>query len=112
MSKRIELSRSFLYTLAHSSAKRRKLLLSNATKAELNALFEICLNVIRGNLPLDPTTFKKFRRERKVIETLSNRSVPLKTKQKIVNQKGGFIGKLALFALPLLADVASKLLKK
>ena len=44
----------FLHLLARSSAKRRKFLLKQATKEELASLFEICLNILRGNLPLTP----------------------------------------------------------
>ena len=108
MNKRLEQCSLFLKTLSNSGAARRKFLLRNASKAELHGLFELCLNIIRGNLPLDQNTFKAFKRQRKTIEALGNKRVSLKAKKRIINQKGGFLGKLAIFALPLLTDLLSR----
>ena len=105
MSTRVEITKAFIHTLANSSPRRRNLLLRNATRAELNGLFELCLNLLRGTFNLNPTTLSEFRKNRKTIEALSNRSVPRKHKKKIINQNGGFIEKLAVFALPLLTNI-------
>ena len=64
MSKRLQMNESFLHLLARSSAKRRKFLLKQATKEELASLFEICLNILRGNLPLSPHMHTQLKRER------------------------------------------------
>lgn len=108
MSKRLEITSTFIKTLVGSSPARRKFLLRHATKTELDGLFEICLNLLRGNLPLDTKTFKAFKRQRKIIEALGDKRVALRTKKQIINQKGGFVGKLAIFALPLLTDLISR----
>lgn len=112
MSKRLSIATAFITTLAHSTPTRRRYLLRHATKAELNGLFEVCLNLLRGNLQINSTTLKAFKRQRKTIEALSNKRVALKTKKAIINQKGGFIGKLAIFALPLLTDLISRAITK
>ena len=113
MTKRLKLTEQFVKTLARSSPHTRKTLLRSATNAQLKGLCELCLNILHGNLPLDTATFQRFKRNRKVIEDLSNRRIPLYKKRDIINQKGGFLGTLATFAIPLLAQViASKLQKR
>lgn len=112
MSKRLEIACAFIKSLANSSLARRKFLLRHATTAELKGLCEICMNLKRGRIPLDSNTFKSFKRQRKTITALANKRVSLKKKKELVNQKGGFIGKLAIFALPLLTDIIARQIQK
>ena len=95
--------------LSRSSAKRRKALIKQATREELATLFEICFNILRGNLPLNTYMKKKLKRERHTLRTLADKKVSLQRKKKVANQKGGFLGTVASIALPL---IASLLLKK
>lgn len=95
--------------LSRSSAKRRKALIKQATREELATLFEICFNILRGNLPLNSYMKKKLKRERHTLRTLADKKVSLQRKKKVANQKGGFLGTVASIALPL---IASLLLKK
>lgn len=113
MTTRLELTEAFIYALAKSSPRRRKVLLKHASNKELKGLFELCLNIIRGNLPIDHSTFQRLKRHKKVIETLGNRRVPIFKKRELINQRGGFLGQLAAFALPLITHlIASKLRKR
>lgn len=113
MSTRLEMTDAFVKVLAKSNPRQRKVLLKGASKEQLKGLFELCLNIIRGNLPMNSTDFRRLKRNRKTIEALANRRIPLYKKREIINQKGGFLGQLATFAVPLLAHVlASKLKKK
>ncbi len=112
MTKRLEVTEAFIYALAKSSPRRRKVLLKHASNEELKGLFELCLNIIRGNLPIDHIAFQRLKRHKKVLETLGNRRIPLYKKREIVNQKGGFLGQLAAFALPLLTHLLSSGLRK
>ena len=108
MSKRLRTNQPFLHLLARSSAKRRKSLLKQATKDELATLFEICLNILRGNIPLNSYMHKKLKKEQKTLRTLADKKISLKRKKKVVNQKGGFLGAVAGLALPLLAQILLK----
>ena len=108
MSKSLRMNEPFLHLLARSSAKRPKLLLKRATKEELASLFEICLNILRGNLPLSRLMHKKLKRERITLRKLADKKISLKQKKKVNNQKGGFLGTIASIALPLLAQILSK----
>jgi outer membrane lipopolysaccharide assembly protein LptE/RlpB len=108
MSKRLQNNQPFLHLLSRSSAKRRKALVKQATKDELAALFEICFNILRGNVPLNSYMKKKLKRERKTLRVLSDKKLSLQAKKKVVNQKGGFLGTIASIALPLLASLLLK----
>lgn len=108
MSKALKNSESYLRLLAKSNGKRRKVLLDQATREELKSLCEICLNILKGNLPLDNRNFKHLKRNRQTIKLLANSKVPIKIKRQALNQKGGFLGNIASIALPLLVSLFSK----
>lgn len=108
MSTRIKANTPFLHLLARSGPKRRKNLLKQATKEELSAIFEICLNILRGNLNIKGKDYTKLKRQRQLIRKLADKKVSVKQKKVLVNQKGGFIGTLAAVALPALAKVLLK----
>lgn len=108
MPTRLRNSQPFLQLLARSSAKRRKALLKQITKEELAALFEICFNILRGNIPLNSYMRKKLIRERHTLRTLADKKISLNRKKKLINQKGGFLGTVASLALPLLASLLLK----
>ena len=108
MSKRLRMNEPFLHLLARSIAKRRKFLLKQATKEELASLFEICLNILHGNLPLSPHMHKQLKRERNTLRKFPDKKISLKHKRKVINQKGGFLGTIASIVLPLLAQILSK----
>ena len=101
----LKASEPFLNLPARSSAKRRKALLSQVTRNELKSLCEICLNILKGNIPLDDKTFHKLKRYKSKLRTLADKKTPLAEKKKIVNQHGGFVGTVAAIALPLLASL-------
>ena len=111
MKGRLELTESFVYLLAKATPKRRKVLLRNASNAELRSLCELCLNVIKGHLPLNKNAFHRLKRHRKTLETLANKRMPMKEKRQFINQKGGIIGQLATIALPLLTHLITRKLK-
>ena len=102
---RLEMTENFAYKLAESTRKERKKLLKNATEEQLKGLFEICLNVIRGNLTMKPVEFQRFKRRKNTLTALASKKVPMYKKRRIVNQKGGFLSSVATFALPLLAQL-------
>jgi hypothetical protein len=108
MSKRLQKNQPFLHLLARSSAKRRKKLLQQATKEELTTLFEICLNILRGHLPLTPQLHRKFKKEQNTMRKLADKKVSIGYKKKLINQKGGFLGGLAAITLPILAQLFAK----
>ena len=57
MATRLEITENFASKLADISRKERKKLLKNASEEQLKGLFEICLNIIRGNVPMEKSDF-------------------------------------------------------
>lgn len=114
MSKRLAITEAFLRLLAHSSTQKRKLLLAGATNEQFKGLLEVCLNLLRGNLPLGVKDKTKFRRNRHLIRSLANKRISIKKKREFLNQRGGaaFVGSLATFALPLLAQLIASGVKR
>ena len=112
MYKRLLAQEPFLRLLASSNPKRRKLLLQHATKEELKTLFEICLNIIKKNIPLKQDQFKKLNRYKSLVRELGSKRVTLKRKNQLIHQKGGAIGAVvgtvANLVLPLLASLLRK----
>lgn len=108
MSTRIKANTPFLHLLARSGTRRRKNLLKQATKEELSSLFEICLNILRGNIPVKGKDYEKLKQQRHLIRELANKRVSIKQKKKLINQKGGFIGSLVAIALPVLTQLLRK----
>ena len=105
MATRLEITKDFAYKLAKSTRKERKALLKNATEERLKGLFEICLNMQRGNLPMEQVAFQRFKRHRNTLKALASKNVPMYKKRKVMNQKGGFLSSVAAFALPLLTQL-------
>ena len=111
MNKKLLAQEPFLRLLARSGSKRRKRLLQQAPKDELTSLFEICLNIIRGNIPLNSTHYKKLKRHRTLLRTLGDKSVSLQRKKRLVNQKGGAIGTVVGTIASLVLPLLSRLIK-
>ena len=111
MDKRLLAQEPFLRSLTRSSPKRRKLLLQQATKDELTVLFEICLNILKGNIPLNNTAFKKLKRHKRILRTLGSKKMALTHKENLVNQKGGAIGTVVEMIASLVLHLLDRLMK-
>ena len=113
MATRLEITENFANKLADASRNERKKLLKNASEEQLKGLFEICLNIIRGNVPMEKSDFQRLKRHKNTLSTLASHKVPMYKKRRIANQKGGFLGSVAAFALPVLAQlITNKLARK
>ena len=94
------------------TAKQRNLLLLKCDKKVLYSICEICKNVVEKNIPISHARVKKLARFKKYIRLLSQkRTVPLKTKRKIILQKGGFLSSLLIPTTTILAQLLSDHLK-
>ena len=71
----------FLRLLLKSSPRRRKVLLKHATKEELTALFEICLNIRNNKVKLTDNQLKKLKKHKALIRQLSDKKVSFKRKK-------------------------------
>ena len=107
MSKALKNSEHYIQLLAKSGPKRRKALLNQVTHEELKGLCEICLNILKGNIPLSDN-FRKLKRNSNMIKVLASSKIPLRVKKRVVSQKGGFLGTVASLAIPLLSKLLLK----
>ena len=105
---RLSVTKKFFNKIARSKAQERAKVLKAATNAELKGLCEVCLNVVHGNVRLSKKRYSCFKRRKDVLHKLSDRKISLKSKRKVVNQHGGFLGTLAAFGAPLLTQLAIK----
>ena len=112
MATRLEITEKFAYKLADASRKERKQLMKHASEQQLKGLFEICLNIIRGNVPLEKSEFQRFKRHKNTLTVLASPKVPMYKKRRIAHQKGGFLGSVAAFALPVLAQLITNRLAR
>ena len=113
MSKRLEITEAFLRLLAHSSKPKRKILLQGATNEQYKGLFELCLNLLRGQLPVSSNDKRNFYPQRYLIRDLANRRISIKRKKELINQRGGaLVASLATFALPLQAQLIASGVKR
>ena len=112
MATRLEITENFAHKLADAGRKERKKLMKNASEEQLKGLFEICLNIIRGNVPMEKSEFQRLKRHKNTLTVLASRKIPMYKKRRIANQKGGFVGSVAAFALPVLAQLITNRLAR
>ncbi len=93
----------------HNLESRRKLIL-NAKNCVIDAISEIAVNCLKGNIPLNSCDFKKLEKYKKILRILSKKS-PVKRRRKIIIQKGGQLLSLLIPpALSLISSIVSKYL--
>ena len=111
--------------LCHTKPSVTKLVLKNASPDLIKSLSEICLNVLKGNVPLTAAQKSKLSRFKHDLRKLAQKNISLK-KKKTILQKGGLFpllikaiahntqkgGLLPALALPFIAGAAGGLLSK
>jgi len=109
MTKRIIRNRTFLQEVSRSKAFRRKKLIKKASKDNIDALSEVALNTLLGNVPLSDHHKHKLRRHRFSIRSLAKKG-SLKKKKEFLTQKGGFLPLLITPVLSILGGIAANAL--
>jgi len=91
MTKRIERNRGFLQLLQKVKAVGRKKLIRKATRDNIDALSEVALNTLLGNVPLTSHHKQKLKRHRIGIRCLAKKGTSLKQRKEFLVQKEGFL---------------------
>ncbi|KAL3111559.1 hypothetical protein niasHT_012532 [Heterodera trifolii] len=97
---------SFLETLCN--AKKANDLIRVATDEQLLCLVEICLNILKGRVPLRPRHLKKLQAHALVLRRLARTRCSRSAKKVLLQHGDGLpaiVGLIASIALPLIADV-------
>ena len=84
----------------------KKSILKHLDCKSINLICEICINILKKNIPLKPEVLRKFRRHRHIIKRLVDKDTPLKRKKFVLNQRGSG------FFLPLLFSAVAPLISK
>ena len=87
-----------------------KEIVKNLPVAVINALSEIIMNVLCGNIPLNKSDIEKLRPFRKLMQSLSNKSNSASSRKKLMISKKG--GSLLSIILPLAEPTLCRLISQ
>ena len=91
MSKRMKGSLSYLQILAKSKPKLRKILIENVPESVITAIYECCLNTLKGVIPLTQRQKRRLAPYKTHLRALANRKVSRKRKKTYLTERGGSI---------------------
>ena len=94
-----------LLPLLHAPKSQRKTFLRQ--KRVISCLCEIAKNVLNNNIKLSKPAYKRFKKYRVQLRTLTHPRQPYKTKTKVL-QKGGFLNILLPLASTLLGGLLGR----
>ena len=106
MSARMRKNAALLHMLSNCHPKQRKALLQTLSEEQLRTLCEVILNILRGTVELTPSQKKSLGKRKRALYQLASKSVPSKTKKKILVQQGGsFLPAILISALQVLGSL-------
>lgn len=89
--KRLKDHKHILHVLKTCNPVIRKSILKSANPELIKTLCEICINTLNGNAKISPNCKKSLKSYKNPLRKLISPRVGLKTKKKILIQKGGFL---------------------
>lgn len=89
--KRLKANKHMLHVLKNCNSQIRKSILKLTHPELIKTLCEICENTLCGNIELSNDIKKKLKAYKNHIRKVTQKKVNLKTKRKILIQKGGFL---------------------
>ena len=101
----------FLCTCFKSSGKQRKDMIAHANRGQMEAISEITLNLLKGNMLIPTPTFKRLKPRKSKLLYLTRKKPSLKKKKQVLNQKGGFLPAFASLIAPLAIELLGKVFK-
>lgn len=87
-----------------SIIKRKKLLVKSSSKI-IYAISEIVRNILKGNVPLSPKQRLKLNQYKAALRELSKKTLSLKKRRVILNQKGGALSAILIPAITFLSSL-------
>ena len=82
----------FLYCLSDStSIKKLFLIIDWASKHHIEAVCEICVNILHTDLELTADFIQKLKKHKKNIRFLASREIPIKHKKRLLKKSLSFI---------------------
>lgn len=109
MSSRLRRNYPLLQWLSSAKPKSRASVLKSVDNDVIETICEVCLNVLKGNVPLSAAHKRRLSKHKHIYRKLVSPRVSLKQKRVLV-QKGGF-APLFMGMLPMALPIVSKLLQ-
>ena len=100
----------FILFLKSKDENKIKEIVENLPKNVINALSEVILNGLCGNIPLNKSDIEKLKPFRKLMKLLSNKSNTVSSRKKLMVSKKG--GALLSFLIPLAAATITRLISQ
>ena len=94
-----------------SNGKQRKDMIAHANRGQMEAIGEVALNLLKGNIIVPSSSFKLLKPHKSKLLYLTRKKPSLKQKKEVINQKGGFLSALAALVAPLTVDLLGKVFK-
>ena len=105
--------KEYLTLLSKSkNTSRRKNLIEAGNNSEIRAITECLRNLIEGNVPINKGQLSLLKRYKSVLRSLASKCQPIKSKKKILKQKGGFLAALLPIALSALGGLVGGIFRK
>lgn len=92
--KRLKDHKHILHVLKNSNNVLRKSILKSASPELIKTLCEICMNILNGNCKISSKCKDSLKSYKSPLRKLISPRCSLKTKKKILIQKGGFLPSL------------------
>lgn len=89
--KRLKDHRHILHVLKSCSPTVRKTILNSANPDLIKAICEICMNILNGNVKISSRSKRSLKDYKNSLRKISSTRTSLKSKKKILVQKGGFL---------------------
>lgn len=89
--KRLKENKHILHVLKNCNSNVRKSIIKHANPELLKTLCEICMNVLNGNAKISNSCKNNLKNYKSPLRKLTSPRVGLKSKKKILIQKGGFL---------------------
>ena len=83
-------------------------MIANSNKGQIEALGEIAINLLKWNIIIPNSSFKRLKPHKSKLLYLTSKKPTLKQKKQVLNQKGGFLPALAALVAPLAVDLLGK----
>ena len=100
----------FITFLKTKHPKKIKEIVKNLPKEVINALSEVVLNGLCGNIPLNNNDIEKLKPFKKLMKLLSNKSQSTRERQRLMSTHSG--GSLLGILLPLASSIIAGLISK
>ena len=115
--KKVLKQKEILLALSKVNSKSRKAIIQSASPQLIQAICEICFNLLNGNIAINEDSKNKLKKYKTTIRKLASQADskkvnPLESKKKILGLHGGFLQILIPSVISAIASVVSSYISK